>query len=389
MRAQLRRIVPTLLTALLLGLGAVALSGCSPQGGGADAATNPEAAVPADETAQPPAGSSADETEPSPATTPLAYATGWLVAEAEGIPAGVPVEVLQLPGLDIPAHRGGEAVAADEQAGLAAGWPQAGEGQAVVSLDGAIACIDADLLLVNLPDVLPQACYDIVYSYASTSRCAGLDIPGVTGERLPGYAEGMQPSAYWNAPRFIVPCAYRTACKAQSACDALAAHGLRLLVYDAYRPMTAQIYLADAFRAAFEESPEMQASLGGWSLGWYVADGPSGHNFGTDLDVGVCDMAGEPLPMPSAFDAFDESGHLTDWPMSSGDITPESYRGAVLGNDACMALHEAFAAAGFSELASEWWHFGDSETQWTVRGYVGDGGLDFVADDLADPVVSE
>ena len=159
----------------------------------------------------------------------------------------------------------------------------------------------------------------------------------------------------------------------------LAEDGYRLLVFDAYRPMSAQWYLSDRFETAFWENGDMQANLGDWALTWYVADGPSGHNYGTDLDVGVCDSNGEPLGMPSDFDAFDESGHLTESPLNTSDITPAAYRPAVSENPACMALHDAFVRAGFDELASEWWHFGDAETEAAMREAVGGGGLDFTA----------
>jgi D-alanyl-D-alanine dipeptidase len=44
-----------------------------------------------------------------------------------------------------------------------------------------------------------------------------------------------------------------------------------------------------------------------------------------------------------------------------------------------MALHTAFKEAGFSELASEWWHFADEETEAEMRSIVGDNGMDYVA----------
>lgn len=114
-------------------------------------------------------------------------------------------------------------------------------------------------------------------------------------------------------------------------------------------------------------------------MGWFVADGPSGHNYGTDMDVGVCDLDGRPIEMPSHFDAFDEAGHLCSSQLDSASISESSYRAAVAQNPACLALHRAFKAAGFSELASEWWHFGDGSTEAANRSAVGGGGLDFEA----------
>lgn len=315
---------------------------------------------------------------PDASSTPT-YPTGWLASPSGEVPAGTPIAIRHLPDMDVTAHRDGEAVPEDDQRKLDDSLPEAGEGQAIVKYGGELQVIDANTVLVNLPDVLPQAEYDIVYAYASTSACAGQPIPGVTGMQLAGYADGRQANPYWSDEQFAVPCAYRTACKARAVCEQLDKQGLRLLIFDAYRPMTAQRQLSDALEQACSENEAIAESLGAWSMTWYVASGASGHNYGTDLDVGVCDADGTPLPMPSAFDAFDESGHLTDEPMDAASITPESYREAVAANESCVALHAAFTEAGFEELASEWWHFGDRETEAEMRAIAGDQGLDFVA----------
>lgn len=314
-----------------------------------------------------------------PAEEPVSYPTGWLVASAADMPAGQAVRIRTLPDMPVEAHRNGTAIPAEEQAGLQASLPEAGPDDAIVEFEGRVAAVNKDFLLVNLPDILPQAVYDIVYSYASTSRCAGQDIPGVTGQRLEGYAEGKQGDAYLASEQFAVPCAYRTALKAAAIEGALEQAGYRLLVYDAYRPMTAQFHLSNAFQQAYDANEAIRSGIEPWSVNWFVALGASGHNFGTDLDVGACTQDGTPCPMPSAFDAFDASGHLTDIPMDAASITPDAYCQAVAANDACMALHREFTAAGFTEIASEWWHFGDEETEFALRGIVGDGGLDFVA----------
>ena len=326
-------------------------------------------------------GSGTSETSaPSAPKAPVTYPTGWLVADEAGIPAGTPCQILYAHEFDIMPHRDGVAIGEEERASLKATWPDCPDGCVLAAYEGQIASVPTELLLVNLPDVMPQAAYDEVYSYAATSNCAGQPIPGVTGQAIPGYVEGEQPNAYLGTPQFVVPCAYPTAIKAAQAEKELEARGYRLLVYDAYRPMTAQMYLSQALDQAYSANPAIQSGIGSWGLTWYVADGASGHNYGTDLDVGVCDEQGNELPLPSSFDAFDESGHLTDAPMNASAITPDSYRAEVASNPACSALHEAFTAAGFTELASEWWHFADEETEAASRGIIGNGGLDFTAD---------
>ena len=317
--------------------------------------------------------------EAAEAAAPLEFPACWLAVDAEGIPAGVRAAVEYLPDLEITAHRGGERVSDAEMQAYRADWDFEYEGLAVVSCDGKRVAVDPQILLVNLPDVLDGALFDVVYSYAATSNVAGVEIPGVTGCRLDGYADGKQQNAYLDKEEFVAPCAYGTALKAREAGAALSDRGYRLLVFDAYRPMAAQLQLSNMFEEAYYSDPAIQDAVLDWGTGWFVAPGASGHNFGTDLDVGVCDAAGNPLPMPSSFDAFDNAGTLTAYPLSAYDITPDEYCEAVLENPACMALHEAFTSAGFAELASEWWHFADEETEAQMRVVAGDAGLDFVA----------
>ena len=320
---------------------------------------------------------------------PLEYPAAWLITDFGGISAGHPVKVMYLPDIDIIARRNGGPVSQSEMEEVRAQWDFDWAGQAVVKDGENIICIPASLLLVNLPDISDELCFDVFYSYSSTSRCAGQEIPGVTGHRLEGYADGKQTDAYLARDEFVCPCAYNTALKTLEVSRLLSENGYRLLVYDSYRPMSAQYQLADKFAAAYSENQAIRDGIGGWSLDWFVADGPSGHNFGTDMDVGVCDMNGIPLEMPSLFDAFDETGHLCTSPMNASSISEVSYREAVSQNPACLALHRAFVEAGFSELASEWWHFGDDGTQYANAAVAGGQGLDFKAElPEAEPMLS-
>src|SRR5258706_7319786 len=80
---------------------------------------------------------------------------------------------------------------------------------------------------------------------------------------------------------------------------ALAADGLGLLVYDAYRPWRATKALWDATPPARRE---------------FVADPARGsrHNRGAAVDVTLVDLAtGEPVDMPSGFDDFSERAYPT------------------------------------------------------------------------------
>jgi len=113
---------------------------------------------------------------------------------------------------------------------------------------------------------------------------------------------------------------------------ALEKRGRRLIVYDAYRPLSVQ-------RELWAAKPDRR----------YVADPARGsnHNRGGAVDVGLADGDGKPLEMPSDFDAFG----------------PRAWHGAkgVPAKAAANAaeLKAAMEAAGFKPLPEEWWHYED------------------------------
>jgi len=112
--------------------------------------------------------------------------------------------------------------------------------------------------------------------------------------------------------------------------DDLICRGMGLVVYDGYRPLRVQ-------RMMWAVLPDPD----------YVADPARGsrHNRGAAVDVGLVDLAGNRLPMPTAFDAF----------------TPAARRDAFVADSEARANREILTHVmrvhGFSGLNSEWWHF--------------------------------
>lgn len=125
------------------------------------------------------------------------------------------------------------------------------------------------------------------------------------------------------------------------AAAALRKDGLRLVVYDAYRPLSAQ-------RALWKAKPDPR----------YVADPKKGssHNRGAAVDVGLADAEGRRLPMPTEFDAFGpEAAH------GARGVPPEAAANAA-------RLRAAMEDAGFEALAEEWWHYRDpGGAGWPLR----------------------
>ena len=123
-----------------------------------------------------------------------------------------------------------------------------------------------------------------------------------------------------------------TAGKLARAARSLGARGRRLVVYDAYRPLSVQ-------RLLWAAKPDRR----------FVADPARGsvHNRGGAVDVGLADADGRPLALPTGFDEFGpRAAH------GAPGVSPEA-----AGNAA--ALKDAMEAAGFEALAAEWWHYDD------------------------------
>lgn len=134
-----------------------------------------------------------------------------------------------------------------------------------------------------------------------------------------------------DAPALLRPA---TAAKLRAAQDNLAPRGLRLKILDAYRPPSAQ-------RALWAARPDER----------FVAPPARGsrHTRGTAVDATLADAAGCELAMPSAFDEFSERA-ARDFPGGPA--------GARLNRD---LLRAAMEDAGFTTIASEWWHFDDAD----------------------------
>ncbi|UPT75492.1 MAG: M15 family metallopeptidase [Elusimicrobiota bacterium] len=159
--------------------------------------------------------------------------------------------------------------------------------------------------LVDLRKLIPDAVLDV--RYATADNIAG-------------------------KPLYPFPAAYlrrSSAEKLVKAADALRARGLRLVVHDAYRPLSVQ-------KALWAIKPDSN----------YVANPAKGssHNRGGAVDVALADANGKPLPSPSAYDEFGPRARVR-----------------------VKALDEAMSAAGFEPLASEWWHYRDADAKdWPV-----------------------
>lgn len=166
--------------------------------------------------------------------------------------------------------------------------------------------------LVRVTDYIPDAKVDI--KYASTDN--------FTGKKIYDFDD-----AYLR---------YGTVMKLKKAADALREQGYRLLIWDCYRPQSAQFTL-------FENAPDPT----------YVSDpnkGFSSHSSGGTLDLTIIKSDGSSVEMPTGFDDFSAKADRDYSDVSQG-----------AGHNASL-LEKAMTDAGFKGYSKEWWHYSDTDS---------------------------
>lgn len=129
---------------------------------------------------------------------------------------------------------------------------------------------------------------------------------------------------------------YGTVQKLAAVQETVAESGCSLLIWDAFRPASAQFRL-------WEICPDPA----------YVANpekGFSSHSRGNTVDVTLVTTDGQPVDMPTDFDDFTA---LADRDYSDvGDTAAANAR----------LLESAMTAAGFRPYSAEWWHYSDTQS---------------------------
>ena len=129
---------------------------------------------------------------------------------------------------------------------------------------------------------------------------------------------------------------YGTVQKLAAVQETVAESGCSLLIWDAFRPVSAQFRL-------WEICPDPA----------YVANpekGFSSHSRGNTVDVTLVTTDGQPVDMPTDFDDFTA---LADRDYS--DIEAAAAANARL-------LESAMTVAGFRPYSAEWWHYSDTQS---------------------------
>ena len=133
-----------------------------------------------------------------------------------------------------------------------------------------------------------------------------------------------------------------------AAADRLRPQGLRLLLFDSYRPQRA---VDDFCRWGAQAQDQRRKALHYPAVDkarmfeeGYIAR-RSSHTRGCAVDLTLADRDGRPLDMGTRFDFMDPRS----WP-DSPDVTPAQRENR-------MRLRGAMLACGFLPYEREWWHF--------------------------------
>ena len=252
------------------------------------------------------------------------------------------------------------------------------------------------LCMINLPDVIPSIIYKITNVYSSEFRSCGEDIPGITGERLYPYSDREDGRVYNQRLRdyeYIVPILYSSSKKVYLAQLSALAMRDSLVIYDAFRPLSAQGRVYNELRKLANKYQYIMDGINGypWNMSWFIAGGISNHQIGYAMDVSLAKFVKDDMItkitgkykytriqnydeyyMPTlihelsmasaAFARPVEIYSETAWKRAEPSILMEFNRPA-------QRLQEYCTDAGFTPLASEWWHFNDLGTWNRIKSY--------------------
>lgn len=173
--------------------------------------------------------------------------------------------------------------------------------------------------LVNIKDVDSTVVVDLMYARADN----------FVGEKMYGFSEA-----------YLHPTAARAVKKANALLRKINP-SLRLIIYDAARPMSVQRKMWNKVKGTRQQN--------------YVSNPANGgglHNYGLAVDVSIVDNKGDTLTMGTLVDALTPLSHIDKEAalVKAGRLTSEAVRNREL-------LRRVMREAGFRSLRSEWWHF--------------------------------
>jgi D-alanyl-D-alanine dipeptidase len=260
-----------------------------------------------------------------------------------------------------------------------------------ISAGGVEGWVDHSFCMINLPDVIPSIIYDNTGAYSSECISSGEPIPGISGERLYSYSDRYDGKAYnerLQKYEYIVPVLYSTAKRLHIAQQHALANGDTIIMYEAFRPYSAQKKTVEAVQAFADANPHIKAGISTpqWNMSWFVAAGVSNHQRGYAVDVSLAKIItreyvqtggyhymqivkSEPYQMFSVIGELSVKSVVYKNPVQIQSF--DAWKSAehsegMKSSIPAQTLQKYFTDAGFTPLASEWWHFNDLHTLFSL-----------------------
>lgn len=286
--------------------------------------------------------------------------------------------------------------------------------------DGLTGWVDKNYIMVNLPDLIPSIIYKNSNAEASLFRSLGIEINGITGKTL---YESKVYNEKLGREEFIMPVQYHTAKKIMEAQQIAKEQDLTIVLYEGFRPFSAQMEVVSAMTALANKDPAVRAAISknGFSKDFYICTGVSNHQQGAAVDVSLAQVSkwadasfnGNTISVPEAYEEFwygeviaDALDGIRFGSRSFGIVLPEetacwmptpmhelsylagtftrptktythsawktalengSVKRAAYWTAGAQKLQDIFVAAGMDPLASEWWHFNDIPSRNTAK----------------------
>lgn len=201
----------------------------------------------------------------------------------------------------------------------------------------------SDYIFINLPDIMPDMVYEITNADNSIFKTADTSIPNVTGKGLYGYTKKLNKKI--GKTTYYAPLLYPVAKQLQKAYDIARSDGYNIKIYDTYRPYDVAVSINKDFRKLYNSNKTVYNMINYdkngnyWGPGWFLANGSSGHNRGTDMDITLTDKDNNELRAQTPMHTLDARSIVR------------------YNNNVSNKLREIMTSVGFETLKSEWWHF--------------------------------
>lgn len=261
-----------------------------------------------------------------------------------------------------------------------------------VRAHGVTGWIEHRYCLINLPDVIPSMIYNDTNAYSSVFVSCGKNIPGITGQAL-YHAKAQNPRL--GHREFMMPVLYAMAknvCQAQQ--NALA-EGNTLVLYEGFRPYSAQTAVVRGLSKLAQRDREVKAGISTrpWDISWFIATGASNHQQGYAMDVSLAkvtrahmgSVGGHSVVLVDEYEEYDMPTPIHELSMASATYTrpvnifsntawkSAELAPAMAANAPAKALQRYCTMAKLTPLASEWWHFNDLTAHSQIRAHPSSG----------------